>query len=187
VLRVPESGAPTHSLDITFPASGPEALYVDNPRHRAYTNNGLGGNTYAVDLTTHTVVETWKNGCSGLTVDLELDDARGFLMVSCASGRLAVFDVEDGGRQLGELTTGGMGVDVGAYNPSLHHMYLAGQDSADLGIVGISAEGIPVLLGKVQTAKGSQMVASDEYGNAWVGDPGGGRLLRVRDPYPMTP
>jgi hypothetical protein len=187
VLRVPESGAPVHSLNITFPASGPEALYVDNPRHRAYTNNGRGGDTYAVDLTTHAVAETWKNGCTGLTVDLELDDTRGFLLVACASGRLAVLDVEDGGRQLGELMTGGMGVDVSAYNPTLHHMYLAGQDSADLAIVGVSAAGMPVLLGKVQTAQGSQMVASDEYGNAWVGDPGAGRLIRVRDPYAMTP
>jgi len=31
------------------------------------------------------------------------------------------------------------------------------------------------------------MVAADEYGNAWVGDPGAGRLLRIRDTYPATP
>jgi hypothetical protein len=81
----------------------------------------------------------------------------------------------------------GAGVDVCAYNSTLHHLYLAGQDSADLSIVGVSADGKPQLLGTIPTAKGSQMVASDEYGNAWVGDPGAGRLIRVRDTYPATP
>ena len=187
VLKVPETGAPTHSLNITFPASGPEALYIDNGRKRGYTNNGRGGNTYAVDLMTHMVADTWKNGCSGLTVDLELDETRGFLMVACASGYLSVLNVDDGGKMLGEITTAGRGVDVSAYNPVLHHMYLAGQDSMDLTIVGISAAGKPTVLGTVKTAAGSQMVASDEFGNAWVGDPGGGRLLRIRDTYPATP
>jgi hypothetical protein len=81
----------------------------------------------------------------------------------------------------------GSGVDVCAYNATLHHMYLAGQTSADLHIVGVSAAGKPTLLGTIPTAMGSQMVASDEFGNAWVGDPGGGRLLKIRDTYPATP
>ena len=81
----------------------------------------------------------------------------------------------------------GMGVDVSAYNPTLHHAYLAGQDSADLSIIAISAAGKPTLLGKAATANGSQMVAADEFGNAWVGDPAAGRLLKVRDTYPATP
>jgi len=136
---------------------------------------------------THAVVETWKNGCSALTVDLELDEARGFLMIACASGRLAVLDVANKGGMLGEVTTASTGVDVSAYNPMLHHMYLAGQDSGDLTVVGVSAAGKPTILGKMATAKGSQMVAADEYGNAWVGDPAGGRLLKVRDTYPATP
>lgn len=187
VLTVPDSGAPMHALNITFPASGPEALAIDIMRHRAYTNNGTGGHTYAVDLMTHAVVETWQNGCSGLTVDLELDETRGFLMVACASGRLAVLDVAHAGAQLGEVTMVGMGVDVSAYNPTLHHAYLAGQDSADLSIIAISAAGKPTLLGKVATANGSQMVAADEFGNAWVGDPAAGRLLKIRDTYAATP
>src|SRR6185295_639821 len=129
------------------------------------------GNTYAVDLMTHMTVSTWKNGCTGLTVDLEFDDARSFLMIACANGRLAVLDVANGGKQVGEITGVGMGVDVSAYNPALHHMYLAGQDSMHLSIISIAADGKPMLLNKVQTAKGSQMVEDDEYGNAWVADP----------------
>ena len=173
-----------HAADIAFPATGPEALVIDNARKRAYTNNGFGGNTYAVDLMTRMTVETWKNGCTALTVDLEFDDMRGFVMVACAAGRLAVLDVANGGKQLGEVSTG-MGVDVCAYNPTLHHMYLAGQDSMDLSIIGISAAGVPTVLGKEQTAAGAQMVAADEYatpGSATLA----GRLLEVRDTYPAT-
>ena len=59
--------------------------------------------------------------------------------------------------------------------------------SAAFTIVGVSATGKPTMLGKVATAKGSQMVAADEYGSAWVGDPGAGRLLEVRHTYPATP
>jgi hypothetical protein len=187
VLKVADTGAPTHALNISFPAPGPEGLTIDDTRHRAYTNNGQGGDTYAVDVTTHAVVETWKNGCAGLTVDLELDETRGFLMVACSAGQLTVLDAAHAGKQLGQITMAGKGVDVCGYNPTLHHMYLAGQDSMDLSIIGISATGKPTLLGTVPTAKGAQMVASDEFGNAWVGDPGAGRLLKVRDTYPMTP
>jgi hypothetical protein len=186
VLTLPDSGPPMHSMDISFPATGPEALVIDNNRKRAYTNNGFGGNTYSVDLMAHKVADTWKNGCTALTVDLEFDDARGFLMVACAAGRVAVLDVANGGKQLGEITMLGTAVDVCAYNPTLHHFYAASQDSMKLSIIGISAAGMPTLLGTVQTAMGSQMVASDEFGNAWVGDPGAGRVLKIRDSYPAT-
>ena len=186
VLTVADNAAPVHAANITFPATGPEALFIDDKRGRAYTNNGFGGNTYSVDLKTRMVAETWKNGCTALTVDLEFDDARGFLMVACAAGRVAVLDTANGGKQLGEVSTG-MGVDVCAYNSTLHHMYLAGQDSKDLSVIGISAAGASTVLGKLATAAGSQMVASDDFGNAWVGDPGGGRLLKVQDIYPATP
>jgi hypothetical protein len=185
VFTVPADAAPMHAAMIPT-SNGPEALAVDNTRHRVYTNAFQGG-TYAIDMTQRAIVETWKNGCSGLTVDAELDEVRGFLMIVCANpGRVAVLDVAKGGAQLGEVSSGA-GLDVSAYNVSLHHLYVAGQTSKDLSIIAVSAAGVPTLLGKVATAAGSQMVASDEYGNAWVGDPGGARLLKVRDTYPATP
>jgi len=185
VFTVPANAAPVHAAMIPT-SNGPEALAVDNTRHRVYTNAFQGG-TYAIDMTQRAIVATWKNGCSGLTVDAELDEARGFLMVVCANpGRVAVLDVVNGGTQLGEVSTGA-GLDVSAYNVALHHLYIAGQTSKDLAIIAVSAAGVPTILGTVATAAGSQMVASDEYGNAWVGDPGGGRLLKVRDTYPTTP
>jgi len=186
VLTVPDNGAPVHAADITFPATGPEALFIDNQRGRGYTNNGFGGNTYSVDLKTRKVVETWKNGCAALTVDLEFDDAHGFLMVACAAGSMTVLDTANGGKQLGQAMVG-QGVDICAYNPTLRHMYLASQGSMDLSVVGISAAGVATKLGVIPTAMGAQMVASDEYGNAWVVDPNAGRVLKVHDTYPATP
>lgn len=185
VLKVTDGAAPTHDADISFPTTGPEALVIDNKRNRGYTNNGFGGDTYAVDLKTRMVAETWKNGCTALTVDLEFDDARSFLMVACAAGRMVVLDTANGGKSLGEVMVG-QGVDICAYNPTLHHMYLASQGSMDLAIVGISAAGVPKVLGMVPTAMGAQMVASDEFGNAWVVDPGAGQLIKVHDTYPAT-
>ena len=186
VLKITDGAAPMHVADISFATTGPEALFIDNKRNRGYTNNGFGGQTWSVDLKTRMIAETWKNGCTALTVDLEFDDERGFLMVACAAGRVAVLDTANGGKQLGEVMVG-QGVDICAYNPMLHHMYVASQGSMDLSIVGISAAGMPKVLGVVPTTMGAQMVASDEYGNAWVVDPGMGRLIKVRDTYPATP
>jgi len=53
--------------------------------------------------------------------------------------------------------------------------------------IGIPATAKPALLGSVAMAKGSQMVAADEYGYAWVGDPAKAQLIRARDAYPATP
>ena len=184
IFTLPAGAAPVHAALIPI-SNGPEGMAVDNQRKRVYTDS-FQGKTYSVDIAGRTVVETWSNGCPGLTVDLQVDEARGFVMVPCATpGRVAVLDAGHGGKMLGELSTGS-GVDVCAYNATLHHFYMAGQTSADLSIVGISAAGVPTLLGKVPTTMGSQMVAADELGNAWVGDPGGGRLLKIRDTYPAS-
>lgn len=184
VFSVPDGAAPVHAALIPI-SNGPEGMAVDNMRHRVYTDS-FRGTTYAVDMMTRQVVETWDNGCPGLTVDLQLDEARGFVMVPCANpGRVAVLDGANGGKLLGELATG-TGVDVCAYNPTLHHFYMAGATSADLSIVGISSKGVPTLLGTVPTAMGAQMVAADDRGNAWVGDPAGGKLLKIRDEYPAS-
>jgi hypothetical protein len=184
VFTLSPGAAPVHAALIPI-SNGPEGLAIDNMRKRLYTDS-FQGQTYSVDVEKRTVVATWPNGCPGLTVDLQVDEARGFVMVPCANpGKVVVLDAGNGGKKLGELSTGA-GVDVCAYNPTLHHFYMAGQTSADLSIVGVSAAGVPTLLGKIPTAMGSQMVAADEFGNAWVGDPGGGRLLKIRDTYPAT-
>jgi hypothetical protein len=117
---------------------------------------------------------------------MALDEARGFLFVACAAGSVVVLDAANGGAMLGQIMQGA-DLDVIAYSASLHHLYVPGGTSADLGIVGISAAGTPSLLGTVATAQGSKQVTSDDKGNAWVADPAGGRLLKVADTYLPTP
>jgi hypothetical protein len=182
IFKVPAGSAPALSGSIAV-TGGPEALVIDEARGRAYTNS-FGGQTYAIDLAQRKIVETWKNGCA-LSLGLALDGARGFLFVACATGSVVVLDVAKGGTKLGELGQGA-GLDILSFSPRLHHLYVPGATSGDLGIVGISAAGVPSLLGVVATAPGAQGVAADDFGNAWVCDPSGGRLLKVADRFAKT-
>jgi DNA-binding beta-propeller fold protein YncE len=183
VLTVRSGAAPVHAATIPV-TTGPEAIAVDNTRHRVYTNSFVG-QTYAIDIARRTIVETWTNGCS-VSLGIALDEVRGFLFVACSAGSVAVLDAAHSGAKLGEIAQGS-GLDIISYSPSLHHLYIPGGTSADLAIVAISASGAPKLLGTVATAHGSQEVTADDRGNAWVADQAGGRLLKVRDIYPATP
>jgi hypothetical protein len=184
VLTANGMSAPTQATVIGMSAVAPEAIAVDETRHRVYTNSFVG-QTFAVDISTRAVVETWPNGCS-LSLGLALDEARGFLFVACSAGTVVVLDVAHGGKKLGSIarTTD---LDILSYSASLHHLYVPGGMTADLAIVGVSAAGVPSLLGIAHTAQGSKQVTADAQGNAWVADPAGGRLLKVRDPFPATP
>src|SRR5207237_37460 len=53
VLSVLSGGAPVHAATIAVPG-GPEAIAVDNTRHRVYTNSFVG-QTYAIDIPTRTI------------------------------------------------------------------------------------------------------------------------------------
>jgi hypothetical protein len=99
-------------------------------------------------------------------------------------GSIVVLDVVHGGTKLGELAQGA-GLDILSYDPGLHHLYVQGATSRDLGIVGISSSGKPSLLGVVTTAASSTSV-TDEDGHVFVADPENGALIRVRDAYPAT-
>jgi hypothetical protein len=184
VLTAPAGGAPVHAATISV-TGGPEAIVVDNSRHRVYTNSFVG-QTYAIDIARRTVVETWTNGCSPLSLGIALDEARGFVFVACAAGSVVLLDAANGGTKLGEIAQGS-DLDILSYSASLHHLYVPGGTSADLGIIGISAAGAATLLGTVPTAQGAKEVTSDSLGNAWVADPAGGRLLKVQDTYPPMP
>lgn len=181
VLSVPATDAPTHAATIPV-TGGPEAIAVDETRGRVYTNS-FGGKTYAVDVASRTVVETWANGCA-LSLGLALDAERGFLFVACAVGSIVVLDAAHGGTKLGELNQGA-GLDILSYDPTLHHLYVQGVTSGDLGILGISPSGQPTVLGIVTTAASSTSV-TDGSGHVFVGDPESGELLRVRDTYQAT-
>jgi hypothetical protein len=184
VLTVPSTGAPVHAATIAV-AAGPESIAVDNTRHRVYTNSFTGA-TYAIDIPTRAIVETWTNGCPSLSLGVALDEARGFVFVACASGTVVALDAAHAGAKLGQIMRNA-DLDIISFSPSLHHLYVPGGTSADLAIVGVSAAGALKLLGTVPTAQGSKEVTADDRGNAWVADQTGGRLLRIVDTYPATP
>jgi hypothetical protein len=185
VLTTSPGAPPAHATTISFSSLGPEGIVVDNTRHRVYTNSPIDS-TYAVDIAQRAIVETWPNGCSGFSQGLALDEERGFLLVACSQGSIVVLDVANAGAKLGTIAQGS-GLDVIAYSPSLHHLYVPGGTSATLGILGVSAKGTLALLGTAMTAQGSKCVTTDDLGHAFVCDPAGARLLDVTDPYPMTP
>jgi hypothetical protein len=182
IFTVKAGGMPESVAKIAV-AGGPEAIAVDIQRGRVYTNSFLG-QTYAIDVAQRQIVETWPNGCS-VSLGLALDETRGFLFVACAAGSVVVLDVKSGGAKLGEIAQGS-GLDIVSYSPLLHHLYVPGGTSGDLGILAISSAGEPTLLGTVPTAPGARGVAADDRGNAWVCDPAAGGLLEVKDRFAKT-
>ena len=86
-----------------------------------------------------------------------------------------VLDAANAGAKLGELKQGA-GLDILSYDAGLHHLYVQGATSGDLGIVGISAKGKPALLGVVPTAKGSSTSVTDQHGHVFVGNPAAGAV-----------
>lgn len=170
-----------HVADIAVPEDAPEALQVDATRHRLYTNQE-SGTTFAIDLSTRQIVASWPLGCgpSGLA----LDEAEGFLFVACEeSGQVIVLDVAHDGKELGRITVG-KGIDLFAYSPSLHHLYVPGSDSKTLSIVGVSAKGKLKLLETFPTAPRAHSATTDDHGHVWVSDPTHGQLLLIKDTHP---
>ena len=176
-LSAQDPPVPTHAASIAI-ALGPEALAIDATRGRAYTNSFVG-QTFAIDLQTRAVVETWTNGCT-ISLGIALDEARGFAVVGCQEGKLVVLDVAHAGAQRSELTVGN-GLDIVSYSPTLHHVYAAAGASATLSIAALAADGTLSLLGQTPTAAGAKCVTADDRSHAWVCDPDHGQLLRITD------
>jgi len=138
----------------------------------------------AIELKTRKVVATWTAGC-GDPRGIWIDEARGFLLVGCEDGTASVLDVDHDGKVLSTVKSGS-GVDIIAYDGKRAHLYLPGDESATMAIIGVSAKGTLTILGVVPTAKDAHCVTTDEHGNAYVCDPRQGQLLIVRDPYPAA-
>jgi 6-phosphogluconolactonase (cycloisomerase 2 family) len=133
----------------------------------------------AIDLESHRIVATWPNGCEKSRGDA-LDDQKGFLFVSCGEGKAIVFDLNQGHKEISNLTTD-PGPDVISYNPKLSHLYLTGSQNATLSVIKVSTQGELSLLGQAQTDKRAHCVVSDDQNNVWVCDPSHGQLLRFKD------
>jgi 6-phosphogluconolactonase (cycloisomerase 2 family) len=158
---------------------GPESLVIDHIRKKAYTN--LGRQAAAIDLESHAIVARWPNGCEKSRGDA-LDEQKGWLFVSCAEGKAAVFDLNQNNKEISNLATD-PGADVISYNTKLSHLYLTSSKNATLSVLGVSAQGELSLLGKAPADIKSHCVVSDDQDNIWVCDPPRGQLLRYKDTF----
>jgi hypothetical protein len=184
VFSLSEATPPTLSrLRFVDTPGGPESLAIDSQRGLAYTHQWKD-KTYAIDVKTHAITATWAAGC-GDPRGIWIDEKRGFLLVGCEDGTATVLDVDHGGRVLSSLRSG-RGVDIIAYDAQRAHLYLPGEESATMAILGISAKGSATLLGVVPTTAGAHCATTDGHGNVYVCDPKKGRLLVVTDPHPPS-
>ncbi|HXU74618.1 MAG TPA: hypothetical protein VN947_35225 [Polyangia bacterium] len=170
---------PAHAAFIDAPG-GPESLVVDARRGRAYTHKWKTS-TMAIDLKSRAVVATWAAGC-GDPRGIALDEARGWLFVGCEDGTAAALDVGHDGRLLSTVKSG-RGVDIIAYDAQRAHLYLPGDESATMAVIGVSATGTLAVLGVVPTVKEAHCVTIDGHGSAYVCDPQHGQLLVVPDRF----
>jgi hypothetical protein len=174
-----EPPVPAHAAFIPI-RGGPESLVIDGKRGRAYTHRWKR-ETLAVDLRARKIVATWPAGC-GAPRGIALDETRGFLLVGCDGGEATVLDVDHDGKLLSTAKSG-RGVDIIAYDAGRRHLYLPGDESATLAILGVSERGALTLLGTLPTVVGAHCATTDGAGNVYVCDPARGRLLVIRDPY----
>jgi DNA-binding beta-propeller fold protein YncE len=182
IFTVGEEGSLTASGTIAVPG-GPESLVIDADHGRAYSHLWAGG-TVAIDIAGRAIVATWDNGCKG-SRGIALDPAAGFLFVSCSEGRAVTLDVATG-KTIGEIWPVD-GIDVIDYSPTLHHLYLPGQISANVAVVGVGADGKLALLGILDSVTGGHCVTTDGAGHLAICDPDAGRVLLRRDPYGAVP
>ena len=182
IFSLPASGAPVraHKEFVATPG-GPESLVIDAPRGRAYTHLWKA-TTLAIDLKTRTIAARWPNRCVG-SRGIALDAQRGLLFAGCAEGKAVVLDLLHDGA-VRDTRSAGAGVDIIDYNPRLGHLYLPGVTSETMAVLGVSRAGKLSLLATVKTARAAHCVAADDHHQAWVCDPGRGRLLLVDDTLP---
>jgi hypothetical protein len=179
-LSADKPPAPKHATFIPI-RGGPESLVIDGKRGRAYTHRWKR-ETLAVDVRTRRIAATWAAGC-GAPRGIALDEARGFLLVGCEAGDATVLDVDHDGKLLSSAKSV-RGVDIIAYDSVRRHLYLPGEDSATLAILGVSDRGVLTVLGTLPPIAGAHCATTDGAGMVYVCDPAHGRLLVIRDPHP---
>jgi len=165
------------AIALMMVTDGPESLVIDHLRGRAYTN--LGHDAAAIDLGSHAIVARWPNECTKSRGDA-LDEQKGFLFVSCGEGKAVVFDLNQGYKEISNLSTD-PAPDVISYNTKLSHLYFTSSKNATLSVLGVSPQGKLSLLGQAPAGKRAHCVVSDDQNNIWVCDPPHGQLLRYKD------
>jgi DNA-binding beta-propeller fold protein YncE len=156
-----------------------EGYAVDERHGLFYTNVEDKDQTVAIDVRTHRVVATWPAGCGaegprGVAVDA----SRRLVFVACTD-KVVVHDAARNGAQIASLATGG-GVDNIDYVEPRRELFVAAGKAATLTVARVDDRGEPRVVATAPTAPGARVVVADREGNAFVIDPGGGRILAVR-------
>ncbi len=156
---------------------GPESLVIDAARGQAYSNEWKG-HTVAIPLEHPHVAARWANGCEG-SRGLALDAADHTLFVGCKEGKVVALDLDHAGKIEASAKVGA-GVDLIAWNPTLHHLYAPGAVSATMTVLDFQG-GTLKPVATVPTAAHAHCVATDGKSVAYVCDPGAGALIVYRD------
>jgi DNA-binding beta-propeller fold protein YncE len=118
----------------------PEGFAADNQRGRFYTNLEDKDRTLAIDLTSRTVVATWKPECGDDGAHgLRLAEPEGVLLVACGA-RLESLDVAHDGARLGSVDIG-EGVDDFDYAAADHRVYAGAAEAAKLTVAAMDPHG----------------------------------------------
>jgi hypothetical protein len=175
VFAISSDGAakPTATIRVD---GGPESLVLSERRGLAYSHLWKG-KTVAIDVTKRKIVATWPNGCKG-SRGIALDEAHGWLFVGCSEGGATVIDIDHDGTALGRADSGA-GVDIIAYAPELHRLYVPSAKTGTLAVLAVDDRGELTSLATVPIATGSHCATTDGAGTVWVCDPEHGRLLAV--------
>jgi DNA-binding beta-propeller fold protein YncE len=168
---------PLKSVATIAVKGGPESLVIDHTHARAYTHLWKGS-TVAIDLKSRAVGKPIANGCKG-SRGIAVDEPRELVFAGCADGTVTALHGDKVVASLKPVS----GMDIIAYSPAKHHLYLAGAESADSAIVGVGEKGELKLLGKGAGAAGGHCVTTDDAGHAYVCDPKNGRLIEVEDSF----
>lgn len=168
----------TPKAKISIPG-GPESLVFDSAHHRAYANLWKT-KTVVIDTATHQIVSEWSNGCEG-SRGLAMDAAHTRLFVACKEGAISVLSLKADGKVLAH-TKSGEGIDIIAYSPILHHLYVPGSKSATLTIFDVTPSNSLTPLATYPTAEHAHCVAADNQGHIYVCNPHGGGVLAYKDP-----
>jgi len=159
-----------------------EGYAIDETRGRFFTNLEDQDRTVVVNLKTHEVEAVWKPGCGEAGPrGVAVDPVRDFVFVACTD-HVQALDAGHDGALLGRLDTGS-GVDNVDYLGSRSLLYVAAARAARLTIAKVDEGGHFAIVATGPTAEGARNAVADANGNAYLGDPGSGRLLVV----PFTP
>jgi hypothetical protein len=170
--------APVQASVIAVPGGGPESLEIDAAGGMAYTNTTT--QTVQIDVNEHAVSATWSNGCS-TSKGIAIDSKNGWVMPACEEGRVVVLAAQ-GGATIGTVMVGG-GVDQVAYDAQRQRLYVPGPVAAAMSVVGFASNGVPKLLGSIQTTNDAHCAVSAGLGAVYVCAPSRGELLFVQDPF----